>query len=323
MKAKTQRQRARRAALVRKAITASLTASILLFLAVFFAFVPFRLLLPAYAISQREQNELRLHFLGLTGGVTIVEFPDGEALVIDAGNGSFESDNTLCRYLRGLDVKSLSVIATNSDPVHVGGMPALFETFDVEKVYLPAVGSESGVWQRFLSAVEREGCKREPLSRYGRIENGSGAYLVCISPYSEEGEEVNKEDASALLYLSYAGANALISGDITARREKLLLSEYALSDRIFDSGNCRVVLDEIDLFLAPSHGSNEGCSAEWLGLLNPKASVICCNRKEMPSSAALARICAYSGYVYRTDELGTVMATLSGNGCEFRTHMIK
>lgn len=252
--------------------------------------------------------------------MTIVEFPDGELLVVNAGDGSFAGDNKLCRYLRALDGKALSLLATDPDSSHVGGMPALFETFDVKKTYLPAFGSDSGAYRRFLSALDKEGCERERLARYGVIGNSSGAYAVCLSPYSEE-EEDAEGDASTVLFLSYAGVNAVLSGGVSARREKKLVTEYSLLDSVFDSGECRVRLDETQILLAPSHGSDGGSSEEWLALLRPAATVICCNRNETPSDNALARIVTYSDRVYRTDELGAVMISVGNGGYRVRTHM--
>ena len=140
-KERSRGEKRKRYALLKRIIRISLTASIVLFLAVFFAFVPFRLLLPAYKITRRGEGELRLHFLDLVGGVTIVEFPDGEALVINAGEGLFAEDNALCRYLRGLHLTSVSVLSTSSKSFHIGGMPALFEVFSVTKTYLPALAA--------------------------------------------------------------------------------------------------------------------------------------------------------------------------------------
>lgn len=317
----TNAQRAKRAALIRKIIAALLTASIVLFLAVFFAFVPFRLMLPAYKVAAREEGELRLHFLDLKGGVTVVEFPDGEVLVVNAGDGSFESDNTLCRFLRGLDMTTLSVLATSDSSLHIGGMPALFETFQVKKTYLPAFSSDTGAYERFLSAVDKEGCEKEKLVRYSAIENSSGAYAVCLSPYSEE-ESATQDEASTVLYLSYAGVNVVLTGDLTAKREGQLVNEYALFESVFDKGDFRVRLHETDILLAPSHGSDRGSSEAWLSLLNPSATVICCNRTERPSDNALSRITAYSGEVLRTDELGVITVTIKDGAYQTKTHVI-
>lgn len=320
-KFETNVQRARYFALIKRIITALLTASIVAFLAVFFAFVPFRLMLPAYKVAAREEGELRLHFLDLQGGVTVVEFPDGEVLVVNAGDGSFENDNTLIRFLRGLDMTTLSVLATNCFPSHVGGMPAILETFQVKKAYLPAFSSDTGAFTRFLSAVDKEGCGGEQLVRYGTIENSSGAYAVCLSPYFQE-ENVTEDEASTVLYLSYAGVNTVLTGDLTAKRERRLANEYVLFESIFDRGNYRVRLDETDILLASSHGSNEGSCEEWLSLLSPSATVICCNKIERPSDSALSRIVSGSGEVLRTDELGVITVSIKSGSYRVQTHIL-
>ena len=315
-------QRERRNALLKRIVRISLAASIVLFLAVFFAFVPFRLLLPAYKISKRGEGELRLHFLGLNGGVTIVEFPDGEALVVNAGGGSFADDNTLCRYLRALNITSLSVMATGSSASHIGGMPALYEVFDIQKTYLPATVSDTGAFSRFTSAVQKEGCETEQLARYGVVQNQSGAYAVCLSPYAEEEEGASQSDCSAVLYLSYAGVGVVLAGDVSQKRERQLVKEYNLIHSIFDSGEFQVRLEDTQILCASSHGSDRGSSEEWLSLLRPSASVVCCNQNERPSESALSRIAAYSEKIYRTDELGELMITIKDGGYQIQPHIL-
>lgn len=320
-KVTTEAQRAKRFALIKKIVAALLTASIVLFLAVFFTFVPFRLLLPAYKISAREEGELRLHFLDLAGGVTVVEFPDGETLVVNAGDGSFENDNVLCRFLRALDVTSLSLLATSPNSKHIGGMPALLKTFKTDKVYLPAFPSGTGAYGRFLSSIDKEGCERKEPVRYDTIVNGSGAYAVCLSPYSGE-TDATENDASTVLYLSYAGVNVLLTGDLTAKRERQLVGEHAISNSIFNSGDFRVRLDETDILLASSHGSDNGSSEEWLSLLSPSTTVICCNKTERPSESALSRIAAHSEKIYRTDELGVLTISIKDGAYRVQTHVL-
>ena len=310
------REQRERFALLKRIVKISLTASIVLFLAVFFAFVPFRLMLPAYRVPKRGEGELRLHFLGLGGGVTVVEFPDGEVLVVGAGDGSFAGDNVLCRYLRALDMTSLSVVATSSSTLHIGGMPALFEVFDIKTAYLPAMPAETGAYGRFLSAVQSEHCKAERLARYGVIANSSGAYAVCLSPYSSEDEDVTAAECSAVLYLTYEGVGIVLSGDITQKRENMLVREYTLSSDIFDEGQFQVRLENTQILLASSHGSDGGLSAGWLSLLHPSTSVICCNQDLRPSDSAIKRINGYSDNVYRTDELGALMITVKNGGYE-------
>ena len=323
MKAKLNtREKRKRLRLFQRIIKISLTASIVLFLAVFFAFVPFRLLLPAYKIAQRGEGELRLHFLGIEGGVTIVEFPDGEALVVNAGGGLFSDDNTLCRYLRALDLKSVSVVATTSDSSHVGGMPALFEVFKIAKSYLPATSSDTGTFSRYVSAMQKEGCQTQKLTRYSVIENSSGAYAVCLSPYSTEEDGASKEERSAVLYLSYEGVGVMLAGDVTQKRENQLVRDYTLLNTVFDSGKFTVRLEDTQILCASSHGSDRGSSESWLSTLGPSVSVICCNQKERPSMSALNRIAQYSDNICRTDELGAVMITIKNGGYQVTPHVL-
>ena len=323
MKERSKRRQQERLTKIKRIIKISLTASIVLFLAVFFAFVPFRLLLPAYKIAKRGEGELRLHFLDLNGGVTIVEFPDGEALVVNAGDGLFSSDNTLCRYLRALDPTSVSVVATSNASSHVGGMPALFEVFPIKAAYLPALSSDTGSYNRFLTAVQKEGCEAVRLARYGVIENSSGAYAVCLSPYSNEKEGVTPEESSTMLYLSYAGVSAVLAGDVTQKRENQLVNEYSLSSTIFDSGQYQVRLEETKILGVSSHGSDSGSGENFLSLLNPSASVVCCNRTQHPSSNTLKRLAQYSEKIYRTDELGAVMITIKDGDFEVSSGVLK
>ena len=320
---RNKREQRERVALLKRIVKMTLTASIVLFLAVFFAFVPFRLMLPAYRIPERGEGELRLHFLGLGGGITVVEFPDGEVLVVGAGDGSFAGDNVLCRYLRALDMTSLSVVAPSSSTLHVGGMPALFEVFDVKTAYLPAMSAQTGAYGRFLKAVQNEHCQTEQLSRYGVIANSSGAYAVCLSPYSSEEEDVTAAESSAVLYLSYEGVGIMLSGDVTQKRENALMREYELWNGIFDKGQFQVRLENTQILLTSSHGSDVGSSAGWLSLMQPSTSVVCCNQDLRPSDSALRRITGYSGGVYRTDELGALMITVKNGGHEILANALR
>ena len=312
-----------RTALLMRVLKMALTASIALLIAVFFAFVPFRLLLPAYKIAKRGEGELRLHFLDLKGGVTIVEFPDGETLVVNAGDGSFAGDNTLCRYLRALDITSLSVMATTSAASHIGGMPALFEVFDVKTSYLPATSEDTGSFSRYRSAMQKEGCQTEKLTRYGLIANGSGAYALCLSPYSTEESDATREECSAVLYLSYGGVGVVLAGDVTQKRENQLIREYTLLNTVFDNGDYKVRLEDTQILCVSSHGSDNGSSGNWLSTLSPSVSIVCCNQSERPSDNALARIAQYSGKIYRTDELGATMVTIEGGSFEVSWNKLK
>ena len=311
----TRHEKKRRAAL-RRGLALGLSAVLVCAVALFFLFVPYRSLLPADSISPRGEGELRIHFLSVgQGDATVVEFPDGDVILIDGGNGSFSANDTLVCYLKGLQFSALTLILTHADSDHFGGLTEVLRVFDAEKVFLPAIGAETDAYERFLSAVEREGCETDTLSRYDVISRPSGAYAVCISPRSIG--ETDENEASVTLYLSYQGVNVLLCSDMGTQREELLLSELALAENIFDSGTYRVRLPETDILKVAHHGSGEASGAEWLSMLSPEAAVISCgagNFYRHPAQETLERLEGVGAKIFRTDELGHIVVSISDGG---------
>ena len=280
-------------------------------------FVPFRTLLPAYSLGKREEGEVRVHFLDVgQGDCAVIELPDGAALMIDAGDGSWENNNHILRYLKGLGSPALTLVATHADADHCGGFPAVFEAFTVEKVFLPVLSQTGSVYEAFLERAKEY--PNETLTRYSLAAEGE-AYAVCVSPYSRG--ESSENDSSAVLYFSYAGVNVLFGADISAEREMQLLNEQKLSEELgehlFDSGKYAVRLNETDILKVSHHGSAGSSSAAWLNMLSPKTAVVSCgagNLYRHPAGDALARLAAAGTDVYRTDELGDIMITIFKDG---------
>lgn len=289
----------------------AIAAAAVIAIAVFGAFVPFDSLLPAYSVPPRREGEMRFHFLDVgQGDCTVVEFPDGETLVVDAGDGTADAVGHIVRYLKGLHPVRVSMLLTHPDLDHYGGFSALLNVFGAERFYLPVYDADAREYRALKDEIAALGCRCETLARYGGFGSGCGAYMSCISPYAYG--EGTGNDASAVLYFAYEGARVLLCADISAVRERLLVREYALDGDIFSAEGREVRLDGIDVVKAAHHGSSDSSSQEWLSLLRPAHFVVSCGRDNgysHPSGEALARLRAASpqGKIYRTDELGDVM----------------
>ena len=296
-----------------------LIALVLIAVALVCYFVPTGLL-PAYSIPGRKEGEMRIHFLDVgQSDCTIVEFPEGDVLIIDAGDGAFATNNKLVRYVKGLRPTSVSMLLTHADSDHYGGFRTLLKSFDTEKFYIPVLNFDAEDYQKLLDGIEKEGCPVETLTRYSAIKRECGAYLICLSPYSI-GEE-SENDSSTVLYLDYGGVRALLCGDITATREKRLAKEYALDETLFDSGDFTVRLEGIEILKTAHHGSASSSSKEWLELIKPESAIISCgrgNEYSHPAAETLERLNAYSA-VYRTDELGDVVAVIAAGDYTIHT----
>lgn len=299
--------------LLKKLIIAAVAAAASIALAVFAAFVPFDTLLPALPVPAREEGALRLHFLDVgQGDCTLVEFPDGELLVVDAGDGSFMAEKRIIRYIKGLNPVSVSLLVTHADVDHYGGASALLGAVDMQKVYLPAVASEAEEYTAMLGKIRSLGLETLTLTRYKTIVCGE-AYAVCLSPYSLG--ETDENDSSTVLYLTYGGVSAMLCGDITQARERKLVQEYHIDNTLFSQGEYPVRLEEVDLLKAAHHGSGSSGCAEWMELLRPKTLVVTCgkdNRYGHPDEEMLSRYrrAVPDGGIYRTDELGDIIVSI-------------
>lgn len=310
------RRSPRERVLIRKAVHSLIAVLFVAALAVFDCCFSYYALLPAADLSARKEGELRLHFLDVgQGDCTVVEFPEGDVLVIDAGGESRSDHIKLVRYLKGLHPVSVSMLATHSDLDHIGGFSVLLSEFGAETFYLPAFDDGSGEYDALLAAAEEAGCRQVALSRYCTISRPCGAYLVCLSPYSSG--ETDGNDASVVLYLSYLGTTAVLCGDISSAREKLLVRENALDETLFSSETCSVRLSDTDILKVAHHGSADSSSAEWLDLLDAEVAVISCGRGNTyshPAGETLDRLSAAGAEIYRTDELGDIVIGIGADG---------
>ena len=292
-------------AFLRRIILISVSATVVAAVWLFNFFLPFRTLVSGYALPAREAGELRVHFLDIgQGDATLFEFPEGDCILIDTGDGSFENEEHLFRYIKGVAPTSLTVVLTHTDLDHSGGLSFLMQYCSPAALYVPSACA---------FALDTD----VPLYRYSRYDvllGSGGAYAMCISPLSEEEKADN--DVSGVFYVNYQGTTFLMGGDISTVREHRLMREYALDSTLFDRGDYCVRLDDVDILKVSHHGSAYSSAEDWLSLIAPEVAIISCgagNSYGHPTSEALSRLGEVSE-IYRTDELGDIVISVTANG---------
>ena len=330
-------RKAVKGARVRRAVIAA-AAALLLFAMVavdlfFFPLSRLRALVSAPDIPARAEGELRIHFIDVgQGDCTVVEFPDGSVMIADGGDGSAASDRAVLAYCCALGVDTFDVLLlTHPDTDHCGGLAEVLRTFGAERIFLPfrapAEGEEA--YAEFVAAAEASGaeltCAQALLPLL--FEGGYGMFL---SPFSPEVRPLPEEDndASAVLYIEYAGRRFLMTGDASSSVEEeiadaFLLTEGEAFSRTVRSGGEEVVLSPdlsgIDFLKAGHHGSSSSSCAAFLGLCRPREVFFSCgagNGYGHPNLSALSRVRAASpeAGLWRTDELGNILLTLRADG---------
>lgn len=306
-----------RLAIIKRILRYTLSVLIVAAICLCNALFPIRSLLPADAIGDREEGELRVHFLYVgQGDMSIVEFPSGELLIIDGGEGSWTAQNRIIRYLKGLEPTKISYLVTHTDSDHIGRMDELVDLFGGETLYTPFRTSNRSAYQSLENVAVRRGLNFSSITRYGVIGDSSGAYLVCLSPRSLD--DVYGNDSSTVLYLSYGETSFLFTGDISSSREAILVSEYSMDPTVFDKGEYRVDLNGVDVVKAAHHGSADSSSPMFTSLVKADYAVFSCGRGNTfghPSEVAIKsyRQANENCKTLRTDMLGHIVASSDGS----------
>ena len=289
--------------------------------------------------TPKGESELRIHFLDIGQGDSIfIELPDDTTMLIDSGNGRNNGETTeskyIVDYISSLGVSTIDyLVVTHADTDHSGNMTEVLKEFEVEKAYVPDLDITSSrvsqTYKRFYNAllVETYGngnsCQIEISSEFDVIESEKEDTEFCILFLAPK--EYYYEDAldepnfvSSIMLLEYMSKRVLFTGDAIKEGEQILVRDYLAgmysSGMTSSSGKVYGVnLENIDILKVGHHGSNTSSCQEFLDLLKPKYSIISCgvdNSYDHPHDEVMQRLVDINSVCYRTDILGTIVATI-------------
>lgn len=232
----------------------------------------------------------------MTPSFTALDVGQGQCLIFETGSGvilvdcggSTENAGTLAAdhlSARGVGRVRLLVL-THFDEDHAGGVPVLLERMDVDAIVIPDVPDDGR--DAVEAAAAETGTPVYPLSSDAQGSLG----LASIQFYSPQSFS-DSNDSGLSLLVCLPGLSTLVTGDMSADGESLLLATHQLS--------------AVDILVAGHHGSKYSTSRVLLDTVRPKAVVISVGQNSYghPSPETLERIAASGAAVYRTDQSGT------------------
>lgn len=287
--------------------------------------------------ARAESDLLTLHFIDVgQGDCTFIQFPDGKNMLIDGGSET--AAESVIEYLDGLKIAKIDlVLATHSDADHIGALPAVFEKYEIAYCLRPmiyysgaksvrlsggfnlspladsAFSCETDYYFNFLNAVNKEGCgwsffnKDSDFSQtftYGDLE---GKYSFdFFTPVSDVRyiSYTEANDYSPLCMLAYGDFSIMFTGDAEEYTEKEFLNYYKSKP-----------YPDVNLLKVGHHGSAYSTSIDFVNAINPEYAVISCGKDNVyghPSSTVLENLAGC--WVYRTDEVGSVVVTIGIDG---------
>jgi competence protein ComEC len=247
------------------------------------------------------------------GAATLVRFPSGHGLLVDAGGaggGRFDvGRRVIAPAIWSAGVHRLThLVATHGDADHVGGAASLVSDFRPRELWEGVPVPPEPLLQRLRLAADRAGAAWRSVQRGDRVRFG-GAEVIAWNPPSPGWERQRvRNDDSVVLEVRYGAFSLLLTGDVESSAE----AEVAT---LLEPAGVRVML-------APHHGSATSSTWPLLRSAVPDLVVMSAgrgNRYGHPHAAVLERYRAVGARILRTDVDGAVSIRTDGRIVEVET----
>lgn len=282
-------------------------------------------------IEKRLDGQMRVFYLDVgQGDCSIAELPDGQILMIDCGDGSSEGLRNILGVCVSLGVERIDhLFITHTDSDHIGGMEAVLRCFGANTVYLPEENPDDLQLAQCRALAEKYShkiCDTLPLTFIVSDDKENFWYASVLSGFLNNEKEGN--DASAVLYMEYAGRKLLFPGDISSFVERELLTIFEQTGGIvfeipaqtsFGTVLLSPDISGLDFLKAGHHGGSDSTCLEFAQYLCPEAVFFSCgvgNSYGHPAQDVVENLLQAHPSVqfYRTDELGNIMLTIERDG---------
>ena len=241
-----------------------------------------------------KRDNLLVHFISVGQGDAIaINLPDERVVLIDTGTIDYSVDYTDYLYENVLsNSKNRNIdylILSHADADHIGGTKRLIQNFNVKKIILPVIDSETEIYTEIKSEISKNNIDTNIVEENELSDNG-----YKFNFYFIEDEDTNA--SSTVVKLSYKNLGFLFAGDIDIEAENKLISKYGEE------------LDS-DVLKVAHHGSKMSTSKEFLEIVTPKYAVISCAKNSYghPTDTVLKNLSSAGAEIYRTDVAGNLL----------------
>ena len=255
-----------------------------------------------------DQQFLRIHMLDVDqADATLVRFPDGETLLVDAAGDVLEGPfdigaRIVVPAIWALGVRSLDYLAiTHGDPDHAGGGVAVVRDLRPREVWEGIPVPASAILDAVRTAAEEAGAMWRTVRAGDRMSMGGVEVRVLHPPAPDWERRRVRNDDSIVIELRHDDVSIVLPGDIGAEVEPAVAAAL-------DPAPLRILK-------APHHGSRSSSSAAFIQALKPSLAVVSAGRRNLfghPHPDVVARYQAAGVNVLRTGNDGAVALCTDG-----------
>lgn len=243
-----------------------------------------------------EKGDLKVHFINVgQGDSTFIELPNGETMLIDAGEWT-EAEKVI-EYINKCGANKIDyLIGTHPHSDHIGGLSYVINEFETGKMYMPKVSHQTKTFENLLDAIEENDVPVFSAKEGVVICENEQLKIQIIAPVSDGYESLN--DYSAVVRLDYGETSFLFMGDAEQISENEIEADV-----------------NVDVYKVGHHGSKTSSSKEFLYRVMPEIAVISVgedNDYGHPSKPVLKRLDEIGAKILRTDECGDIVIQSDG-----------
>lgn len=248
--------------------------------------------------------KLTVHFIDVGQGDSILLESCGEYVLIDAGEKEYGS--TVVKYLKSCGAKELKyVIATHPHTDHIGGMAKVLDSIGAENFITSETDQSTKTWLNVLDIVDKKDINYIDAEAGATYSFGESTFTI-LAPLGSGYSGYN--DYSVVTKVECGTVSFMLTGDAEKTSEKEMIQSGAdLRATVLKCGH---------------HGSSTSSTANFLKAVYPSYAIISCGENNdygHPHEETLKKLGLLKCPVYRTDQLGTIIASTDGITLTFRT----
>lgn len=251
-----------------------------------------------------EDAKLLVHFIDVGQGDSTLLESKGEYVLIDAGEAEYGP--TVKKYISDRAADSLKyVIATHPHSDHIGGLTEVINHIDTENFITVETDQSTRTWLNVLKAVEKHNVNYIDAVPGSTYSFGEASFTI-LGPLGTGYTGYN--NYSVVIKVTCGDVSFLLTGDAEKQSEyEMVASGEDLSADVLKCGH---------------HGSSTSSTAKFLKAVRPACAVISCGRENdygHPHKETLQKLNLLECQIYRTDQMGTIVARTDGTSITFVT----